>query len=1024
MSVYSRAEISHTIRRSYEQYEVARQAYEQSGSDDDRIEYEEAREVLNYWIAKADELGFYPFQREPAPQTLATPFEQRIPTVMLSYSPQDGSFVAQLKKDLQAEDYAVWADAPSIKSDEIWSQATSAGVNNSYAFITVVSRAATTDKWVERECRWAHLKEKPIYIIQIEDCKLPDYLIDIDPDATDFFGDYQTGFSKLLGLLPRPSGQMVAASSGKRELELAYLEALSLERWLKTIRQTAQYTPLAGHAQGARVQRASELIPIPYKHITHRRFILGDEPHTEAEPTSFEPRQYPDILSAIREIRRAVLLGEPGAGKTTTLWRLAMEMVETAQRDPTASLPILLRLGKWTDADQTLSAFIQGELGALGIHFETLLEEKRAALLLDGLNEIPVAQRRAGKDTQVQALFKKYPDLTTVVSCREHDYTLDLGFDRIVIVPLDPSRILEFVTRYLGAKQGKALFWRLAGGEKIQILWNKWHKAGATLEMFFSAPEVPHNISRATNRVEDALWREKVRGNKGSLMTLARNPYLLMMMTDLFQKQGTLPDNQSELFTQFVDELIKREGDKMTGREEELLRSLARIAYTMQTRRERAEDSAEGDECSAATSLPLKEARPALISDELLYLAGSASLLSVSGDSLRFSHQLLQEYFAATYMLGEIRAGRLKASALWPPDRWWERTGWEEAAVLLAGLHSADCTSILEWLGDANPEVAAACITRSGAVAPEATLKRLQERWLPRLTANKREPQPRARAAVGRALGLTRLDNRPGVLDFSWGQDYWCPVPKGEFSYQGKPDKIDYNFWIARYPITYAQFQLFIDAPDGYRNPEWWKGLHEEGIQQQQKGAREQAFKFWNHPRETVSWYEAVAFCRWLDALTLLRPASGVYPLPTAALRLGEGRKCQIRLPLEMEWEKAASWDAKAKKAQVYPWGDTFDPTKANTREGKQIGQTTAVGIYPQGSPCGALDMSGNVWEWCLNDYEGGQTNIGSNKTRGLRGGGWYYGLVAARAAYRSRYFPYLRSNGRGFRVVVAPVSL
>ncbi|MCC6975110.1 MAG: SUMF1/EgtB/PvdO family nonheme iron enzyme [Anaerolineae bacterium] len=270
---------------------------------------------------------------------------------------------------------------------------------------------------------------------------------------------------------------------------------------------------------------------------------------------------------------------------------------------------------------------------------------------------------------------------------------------------------------------------------------------------------------------------------------------------------------------------------------------------------------------------------------------------------------------------------------------------------------------------------------------------------------------PMVRAGWGRAID--HVDPRPGVLDFDWDEDCWCLVPKGDFSYQGKPDKIDYDFWIARYPVTYGQFQLFVDD-----NPEWWQDLHKDGREQQLGGAGEQRFKFWNHPRENVSWYEAVAFCRCLNALTL-RP-----PLPPAAARLGEGVKYQIRLPLETEWEKAASWDAKAKKARVYPWGDTFDPTKANTREGERIGRTTAVGIYPQGaSPCGALDMSGNVWEWCLNEYSSGEVNIGSNDLRGMRGGSWLSNADRARAACRS-FSPYFRSYDLGFRVVLAPVSL
>src|SRR5262249_37558525 len=160
----------------------------------------------------------------------------------------------------------------------------------------------------------------------------------------------------------------------------------------------------------------------------------------------------------------------------------------------------------------------------------------------------------------------------------------------------------------------------------------------------------------------------------------------------------------------------------------------------------------------------------------------------------------------------------------------------------------------------------------------------------------KGDPSPLARASVGRALGLTDLDNRPGVgLRADGLPDLaWCEVPEGVFI-MGSEHEDDEKpirtislptFYISRYPITYRQFQALIDAEDGFRNAAWWKGLHQESKEQQQGGPGDQAFKYWNHPRERVSWYDAVAYCRWLSA------------------KLGT----EITLPTEQEWEKAARW--------------------------------------------------------------------------------------------------------------------
>src|SRR5579859_6674188 len=136
-------------------------------------------------------------------QTIVTPEAQRTPTVFVSYSRADSEFVQRLIADLQAAGHAVWLDTSNIKSDETWSQAISAGINNSYAFISVVSKAAYTSKWVEREYHWADKKKNlSIFAVQIEACELPIYII--ERQVTSLFPDYRAGLSRLLEALPSP----------------------------------------------------------------------------------------------------------------------------------------------------------------------------------------------------------------------------------------------------------------------------------------------------------------------------------------------------------------------------------------------------------------------------------------------------------------------------------------------------------------------------------------------------------------------------------------------------------------------------------------------------------------------------------------------------------------------------------------------------------------------------------------------------------------------------------------------------
>jgi C_GCAxxG_C_C family probable redox protein len=252
-------------------------------------------------------------------------------------------------------------------------------------------------------------------------------------------------------------------------------------------------------------------------------------------------------------------------------------------------------------------------------------------------------------------------------------------------------------------------------------------------------------------------------------------------------------------------------------------------------------------------------------------------------------------------------------------------------------------------------------------------------------------------------------DSRKGVgllLETELPEICWEKVPGGEVEVERAGKFVVEPFLVSRYPITKIQFQAFLDAQDGFHNQDWWAGLNAQ--REDIYPAAEQRFNYDNHPRDNVSWFDAVAYCRWLNAQYLMQDDIGENPVL-------DHDGWEIRLPTEWEWQMAATGGIPDHK---FPWGLDWDENRAHTKH-NQLNKSIAVGMYPAGiSPIGALDMSGNIWEWCLNCYENpGELDLSREDRRVLRGGSWYHWGSYAHTDMRSRYYPGHRYNAGGFRI-------
>jgi len=235
-------------------------------------------------------------------------------------------------------------------------------------------------------------------------------------------------------------------------------------------------------------------------------------------------------------------------------------------------------------------------------------------------------------------------------------------------------------------------------------------------------------------------------------------------------------------------------------------------------------------------------------------------------------------------------------------------------------------------------------------------------------------------------------------------------VPAGEFLMGSKEDDPDAyadehpqhtvyvsEFWIDKAEVTNAQYRNCVEA-GACRAPttcDWGEPTYSDSSKT-------------DHPVVCVSWQDAKAYCEWAGK----------------------------QLPTEAEWEKAA----RGTDGRKYPWGDDFDGSKVNfcdvnceynhrdsgADDGYQ--RTAPVESYPEGaSPYGALDMAGNVWEWCQDWYSANYyasspqhdpQGPGSGSSRVVRGGSWSRLERLVRAADRDGDVPVSRYYVLGFRCV------
>lgn len=224
-------------------------------------------------------------------------------------------------------------------------------------------------------------------------------------------------------------------------------------------------------------------------------------------------------------------------------------------------------------------------------------------------------------------------------------------------------------------------------------------------------------------------------------------------------------------------------------------------------------------------------------------------------------------------------------------------------------------------------------------------------------------------------------------------------IPGGSFlmgSHEGQDNERPVHrvwldpFELGKYQVTNQAYRRFVEAT-GRPAPPFWQ---------------EERFSRPSQPVVGVNWFDAVAYCEWLNRMT--------------------GR--EYRLPTEAEWERAARGGREGKN---YPWGDEPPQSQPDYHLRWRDEGPEDVGLYPPNG-YGLYNIGDNVHEWCSDWYdptyyqyspERNPPGPPSGMRRASRGGSWRHHIKISRCAARSAIPPAYRYSDYGFRLAcsVAP---
>ncbi len=787
-------------------------------------------------------------------------------------------------------------------------------------------------------------------------------------------------------------------------------------------------------------------------------------------------------LEAVQQQQRLVLLGDPGSGKSTFVrhlaWLLAQREVTplpSAQADllahwQTPTLPIILpcqRLARHLasttgDAHGAVFGALQHELErftmAAALAADLLREGLRTGtllVLLDGLDEVPLTpepETGASREATLAAIRQfalTYQRVRIVLTSRVRAFTEDLasilGWPIATLAPFTLGQIRAFVPAWYG--------------ELVQK---------AQLDADTAATLTTKLIERI--------------GENRQLREMAQTPLLLTMMALVLYNKNELPRDRPKLYEDVLDVLLGqwdkvREGKtlpEVIGKPDwtsnDLRPPLHALSYA--AHRTGSEDGRGRLPREAVRSALIDFFDAANLSDSweaakrcLDYIEQRSGLLMPDGTaSYVFAHLTLQEHCAGCYLTQERDDVLAQVLAHRGDDRW--------HVPLLLGLGLADVRDLRDVLEallngqeDGVPKPAARWY-RDLILAAELgndrdwdTLRTkaqlrphldpmqatLRQGLVTLLSDPASGLEQRERIRAGALLGELGDPRCPTTLEqwqvqlaqrsttFGQPHGYFCYVPKGTYAVggwgedvQGQPNTPAVQhplqpYWIARYPITNAQFRPFVEG-DGYTNKGYWMRA---GWAWRTRNERT-APSFWddarfnqaNQPVVGVTWYEVMAYAAWLT-----QQLAGALP---------EGY--EIRLPTEAEWEVAAAYDGQGTHRR-YPWGDGPEPDGDHAifedAQGNNLGAAAPVGVCAAGAAaCGAADMTGNVFEWCASSYAGypqaaadfKKDVTGDDSYSPLRGGSWWSKITYMTCGARYRLRPVdWNYDSFGVRVVCAP---